>query len=164
MAIESLEKSTENLGKSIGEIFDAKNRYIIPLYQRNYAWGEAQIEALIQDIYEARMSDTDKYYIGSFVVLKRCNGDYEVVDGLTDIVDCLGNLFMISKNANSRLSDRDVKEKVEMSKDANMGANRQIIYQKTKDNDYNWGEKEIKVHYDELRVLLGKKDDLLNIQ
>lgn len=81
MAIESLEKSTENLGKSIGEIFDAKNRYIIPLYQRNYAWGEAQIEALIQDIYEAHMSDTDKYYIGSLVVLKRRNGDYEVVDG-----------------------------------------------------------------------------------
>lgn len=81
MATESLEKSTENLGKSIGEIFDAKNRYIIPLYQRNYAWGEAQIEALIQDIYEAHMSDTDKYYIGSLVVLKRRNGDYEVVDG-----------------------------------------------------------------------------------
>lgn len=81
MATESLEKSTENLGKSIGEIFDAKNRYIIPLYQRNYAWGEVQIEALIQDIYEAHMSGTDKYYIGSLVVLKRRNGDYEVVDG-----------------------------------------------------------------------------------
>lgn len=82
MATESLEKSTENLGKSIGEIFDAKNRYIIPLYQRNYAWGEVQIEALIQDIYEAyNMSKTGNYYIGSLVVLKRRNGDYEVIDG-----------------------------------------------------------------------------------
>lgn len=84
--------------------------------------------------------------------------------GLTDIVDCLGNLFMISKNANSRLSDRDVKEKVEMSKDANMGANRQIIYNKTKDNGYNWGEDEIKNHYEELMELLGEKDKLLEIQ
>lgn len=86
--------------------------------------------------------------------------------GLTDIVDCLGNLFMISKNANSRLSDRDVKEKVEMSKDANMGANRQIIYQKTKkkENNYSWDEKDIKDHYDELRELLKEKDSLLNIQ
>ena len=85
--------------------------------------------------------------------------------GLTDIVDCLGNLFMISKNANSRLSDRDVKEKVEMSKDTNMGANRQIIYQKTKDNkDYNWGEVDIKMHYKELKELLEEKDKLLNIQ
>lgn len=84
--------------------------------------------------------------------------------GLTDIVDCLGNLFMISKNANSRLSDRDVKEKVEMSKDANMGANRQIIYNKTKDNGYKWGEKEIKRHYEELKDLLEEKDKLLKIQ
>ncbi len=84
--------------------------------------------------------------------------------GLTDIVDCLGNLFMISKNANSRLSDRDVKEKVEMSKDANMGANRQIIYQKTEKKEYNWGEDEIMEHYDELRELLGEKDELLKIQ
>ena len=85
---------------------------------------------------------------------------------LVKIVDCLGNLFMISKNANSRLNDRDVKEKVEMSKDANMGANRQIIYQKTKkkENNYSWDEKDIKDHYDELRKLLKEKDSLLNIQ
>lgn len=84
--------------------------------------------------------------------------------GLTDIVDCLGNLFMISKNANSRLSDRDVKEKVEMSKDANMGANRQIIYQKTEKKEYNWGKYEIMEHYNELSELLGEKDKLLEIQ
>ena len=81
MAIENLEKSSENLEKSIAEIFDANSRYVIPLYQRNYAWGEDQIEALFQDIYEAWNSKTDKYYIGSLVVLKRRNGDYEVIDG-----------------------------------------------------------------------------------
>ena len=70
----------ENLGKSICEIF-TNNRYIIPLYQRNYTWGKDQIEALIQDIYEAYNSKTDNYYIGSLVVLKRHNGDYEVIDG-----------------------------------------------------------------------------------
>ena len=85
---------------------------------------------------------------------------------LVKIVDCLGNLFMISKNANSRLSDRDVKEKVEMSKDANMGANRQIIYQKTKkkENNYSWDENDIKYHYKELMDLLNEKDHLLNLQ
>ena len=82
MAIENLEKSSENLEKSIAEIFDANSRYVIPLYQRNYAWGEDQIEALFQDIYEAWNSNPDgKYYIGSLVVLKRRNGDYEVIDG-----------------------------------------------------------------------------------
>ena len=72
----------ENLGKSIGEIFNISNRYIIPLYQRNYTWGKDQIEALIQDIYEAYNSNPNgNYYIGSLVVLKRHNGDYEVIDG-----------------------------------------------------------------------------------
>lgn len=82
MAIENLEKSSENLEKSIAEIFDANSRYVIPLYQRNYAWGEDQIEALFQDIYEAWNSNPEgKYYIGSLVVLERRNGDYEVIDG-----------------------------------------------------------------------------------
>lgn len=72
----------ENLGKSIKEIFDASNKYIIPLYQRNYAWGKEQIEALIQDIYEAyKNGENSNYYIGSLVVLRRHNGDYEVIDG-----------------------------------------------------------------------------------
>lgn len=72
----------DNLGKSIKEIFDARNKYIIPLYQRNYAWGKEQIEALIQDIYEAYEKDKNSnYYIGSLVVLRRHNGDYEVIDG-----------------------------------------------------------------------------------
>ena len=72
----------DNLGKSIKEIFNARNKYIIPLYQRNYAWGKEQIEALIQDIYEAYEKDKNSnYYIGSLVVLRRHNGDYEVIDG-----------------------------------------------------------------------------------
>lgn len=72
----------EKLGKSIKEIFDTSNKYIIPLYQRNYAWGKEQIEALIQDIYEAyAKNQKSNYYIGSLVVLRRHNGDYEVIDG-----------------------------------------------------------------------------------
>ena len=71
----------ENLVKSIKEIFDTSNKYIIPLYQRNYAWGKEQIEALIQDIYEAYKNQSSNYYIGSLVVLRRHNGDYEVIDG-----------------------------------------------------------------------------------
>lgn len=72
----------ENLGKNISEIFDANNKYIIPLYQRNYSWRKEQIEALIQDVYEAcEQNPKGNYYIGSLVVLRRHNGDYEVIDG-----------------------------------------------------------------------------------
>lgn len=72
----------ENLENKISEIFDANNKYIIPLYQRNYAWGKEQIETLIQDVYEAYKKDNNSnYFVGSLVVLRRHNGDYEVIDG-----------------------------------------------------------------------------------
>lgn len=71
---------TTNLNKTIREIFNDK--YIIPLYQRNYAWGQEHIEQLIQDIYEAHTKNPNgNYYIGSLVVLRRHNGDFEVIDG-----------------------------------------------------------------------------------
>lgn len=73
---------TKNLEKSIHEIFDNQNKYIIPLYQRNFAWRREQIEQLLQDIYAAfKQNPNGHYYIGSLVALKRSNGDYEVIDG-----------------------------------------------------------------------------------
>ena len=67
-------------GKTLADIFCDK--YIIPLYQRNFAWRTDEIHQLLQDVYEAcRSIPKRNYYIGSLVVLKRHNGDYEVVDG-----------------------------------------------------------------------------------
>lgn len=57
------------------------DKYIVPIYQRNYAWGKDEIELLIQDIEEAqRKAESKNYYIGSLVVAKRIDG-YEVIDG-----------------------------------------------------------------------------------
>ncbi len=72
---------TDNLGKSIAEIFDRQYKYVIPLYQRNFSWRQPQIEQLLQDIYSAFKNGQNHYYIGSLVVLKRPNGDFEVIDG-----------------------------------------------------------------------------------
>ena len=41
----------KNLELYINTLF-TKDRYIIPIYQRNYDWGEAEITQLIQDIIE----------------------------------------------------------------------------------------------------------------
>ena len=72
----------DNLGKSIKKIFDSQYKYIVPLYQRNFAWRKDEIEQLLQDVYEAFNRDKESYYyIGSLVVLKRANGDFEVIDG-----------------------------------------------------------------------------------
>ena len=48
--------STEN-------IFDLEGEYVIPLYQRAFAWEEKQLEQLVEDINDIR--DNSNYYIGS---------------------------------------------------------------------------------------------------
>lgn len=62
---------------SDSSIFDSV-KYIIPLYQRDYAWEEKQIVQLIEDIDDVNLEE--KYYIGSLIVAKH-NDSYEVVDG-----------------------------------------------------------------------------------
>jgi hypothetical protein len=61
--------------------------YVIPIYQRNYAWEEPEISQLIQDIYDFATSDKKDsgYYIGTLVVydrhLKNEKVLYETIDG-----------------------------------------------------------------------------------
>ncbi|EGR2698020.1 DUF262 domain-containing protein [Vibrio parahaemolyticus] len=82
---------------SVRELFDSKTQYVIPIYQRNYAWGAPEIEQLIQDISdaaglitqsdEAATAQQAKYYLGSLVVYQRTNHMhqtnivYETIDG-----------------------------------------------------------------------------------
>lgn len=66
----------------IGELPRKSDQYIIPIYQRNYAWGDTEIELLLTDIYNAMLRAGNKnYYIGSLVVSKREEGVFEVIDG-----------------------------------------------------------------------------------
>lgn len=61
------------------------DKYRIPIYQRNYDWGEKESLQLLEDIADYASSDNDKkYYIGSVVVFTRSNGIeeyYETIDG-----------------------------------------------------------------------------------
>ena len=74
-------------------IFDTDIDYIIPLYQRAYAWEDKQLVQLIEDIQD--VAEDSNYYIGSLIVSKQ-SGKYEVVDGqqrLTSLyllLNCLG--------------------------------------------------------------------------
>ena len=74
-------------------IFDTDVEYVIPLYQRAYAWEDRQLVQLIEDIQD--VDEEASYYIGSLIVSKQ-SGRYEVVDGqqrLTSLfllLNCLG--------------------------------------------------------------------------
>lgn len=73
---------------SIKALFGSDD-YVIPIYQRNYEWGEPQITQLIQDIVDyilkSKISEnTPKYYIGSLIAYERkLEGSviYETIDG-----------------------------------------------------------------------------------
>ena len=88
---------------TISDLFNDENKcnYIIPIYQRNYAWGDDEISSLLQDIKnscEQNKEQYKNYYIGSLVVYRRENSDFEVIDGqqrlttLTLIMHHLGKL------------------------------------------------------------------------
>lgn len=73
----------DNNAKNIKEIL-ANDNYIIPRYQRNYAWGKAEISQLIKDIDEFFPKNNIKkksYYLGSLVCFKREEGSFELIDG-----------------------------------------------------------------------------------
>ncbi|MGV2395266.1 DUF262 domain-containing protein [Klebsiella aerogenes] len=62
------------------------SRYLIPMYQRNYAWGEGEITQLVQDILDYQQKSLHSlypqtYYIGTLVVFTRPDGHAEIIDG-----------------------------------------------------------------------------------
>ncbi len=61
------------------------DKYVIPIYQRNYDWGEKEALQLIEDIADyASFKNKNNYYIGSIVVFSRIkNGEenFETIDG-----------------------------------------------------------------------------------
>lgn len=72
-----------NNAKNIKEIL-ANDNYIIPRYQRNYAWGKAEISQLIKDIDEffpKENNEKKSYYLGSLVCFKRDVDSFELIDG-----------------------------------------------------------------------------------
>lgn len=72
-----------NNAKNLKEIL-SNDSYIIPRYQRNYAWGKAEISQLIKDIDEffpKENNEKKSYYLGSLVCFKREDGSFELIDG-----------------------------------------------------------------------------------
>lgn len=66
---------------------DAK--YIVPIYQRNYAWDKMEIEQLIEDI----ENENKEYFLGNLIVNKRDNNIYEVIDGQQRLI----TLYLLKK-------------------------------------------------------------------
>lgn len=77
--------------QTIKELFSNKRSdFLIPDYQRPYAWGEAECQTLWDDIfafafpendYTRFNSEEDEYFLGPIVTFKNSNGKLEIIDG-----------------------------------------------------------------------------------
>lgn len=68
--------------KSVYELLD--QHFYIPAYQRGYRWGQTQVEALLDDIWEFVRTSQEKrsaFYCLQPVVVMQDGGNWHVVDG-----------------------------------------------------------------------------------
>lgn len=58
-----------------------ETEYVVPIYQRNYAWAKDEIEQLLNDINDISDECKGKYYLGSLIVNQLGTNVFEVIDG-----------------------------------------------------------------------------------
>lgn len=77
---------------SVSNVFDNIN-YLVPIYQRNFAWSEPQIIQLVEDIESSIDSSNKSYFLGNLIVNQTDNNVYEVIDGQQRLT----TLFLLEK-------------------------------------------------------------------
>lgn len=69
--------------RTVAQLFESNAIYVVPVYQRSFAWRAEQIEQLIGDIRDAIAHGEEKYFLGNVIVTARGSesSEYEVIDG-----------------------------------------------------------------------------------
>lgn len=93
--------------------------FVIPEYQRPYAWTDEQIETLFEDIWDfattiGGLKNNGSYFLGSIVSFENDNGEQEIIDGQQRIT----SLFLLLRAIYTKLIKGD---------DANTDAARNFI-------------------------------------
>jgi len=112
------QKTIENL------LSDRRADFLIPDYQRPYAWGDEQCQTLWDDIFLFSFPNNDKdafdekeeYFLGSIVTYKNENGKSEVIDGqqrlttLMLILRAFYDKFANMQDTNSKLTRNHIEK------------------------------------------------------
>ena len=70
----------ESKDETVSDVF--QSFYVVPDYQREYVWEEAQVEQLLRDIRTEQLDGGEaEYFIGSIVVCPRSDGAFDLIDG-----------------------------------------------------------------------------------
>ncbi len=88
--------------KYILKIFGDKTKYIIPPYQRPYAWTESECGELFEDLKTAFYKNkSEGHFLGNLVLATSIRDEYEVIDGqqrLTTLIMFLNVLYKFDAN------------------------------------------------------------------
>ena len=58
-----------------------QNHYIVPDYQREYVWGQEEVEQLLSDLMEGFQTNAKKDYFLGTIVTYKTDGYFELIDG-----------------------------------------------------------------------------------
>ncbi|MDY5683665.1 MAG: DUF262 domain-containing protein [Treponema sp.] len=95
------------------------NRYIIPVYQRNYDWKPKQCEQLFNDLVQIIKKNRKSHFFGSIVTSSANKGgksDYLVIDGqqrITTISILFTAMVNLMKSGLVEADDKRLAEKIE---------------------------------------------------
>jgi uncharacterized protein with ParB-like and HNH nuclease domain len=113
-----------------------KNFYVVPDYQREYVWKTDNVSELLADIFQ-QFSDNfeSEYFIGSIVVCKNRDGQFEVIDGqqrLTTLFACLC-AFKNTLGSNKTIEDMLFSSKIDISGKETSEHRLQLQYEEASD-------------------------------
>lgn len=148
----------------ISEIFDDA-QYIVPIYQRNYAWNNREIEQLIDDINDAiknenKDAENDKnYFLGTLIVDNKENNLYEVIDGQQRLT----TLYLLKKfleRDNKDLFDSNADKLLFEAREKYKRTLQNIYYLENEQNTNNYYAQELKEGYDCIKNYFNEKKSI----
>lgn len=89
-----------------------KNPFVIPEYQRPYAWTDEQVETLFEDLWEFTTTiggteNESSYFLGSVVSYENEDGEQEIIDGQQRIT----SLFLLLRAIYTKLTQTPESER-----------------------------------------------------
>ena len=112
--------------RTIKSLFeDKKSQFIIPDYQRPYAWGDVECTTLWNDIFDFSFPDgnsdnfdneNDEYFLGPIVTFKNDEGKQEVIDGQQRLTTLMLLLRAFYERYGHMKSEREVKTRETIGK------------------------------------------------
>ena len=104
--------------KTVMELFqNKKSDFLIPDYQRPYAWSETECLTLWEDIFDFAFpeencdnfdSDNDEYFLGPIVTFKNDRGQMEIIDGQQRLTTLMLLLRAFYSKLGNMLDDNSV--------------------------------------------------------